>query len=64
MKNKNVVSHGNKFEYYAYSFLMILMALVAILMVVALILSAGKSIMLSVMCGVAFMVIIMLIAFV
>lgn len=64
MKSKNVASHGNKLEYYAYSFLMGLMMLVAILMVVTLILSAGKSIMLSVVCGIAFVFIMILMRFV
>ena len=64
MKSKNVASHSNKFEYYAYSFLMGLMMLVAILMVVTLILTAGKSIALSITCGIAFVFIMVLMRFV
>lgn len=64
MNNRSKISQGNKFEFYTYSFLLYLMAFVGVLMLVALIISAGKSIVLSLACGIAFVFIVILMRFV
>lgn len=61
MKGKSTISHDSKFEYYAYLFLLYSTILIGVAMLAALVLTAGKSIMISMVCCVGLVFITMII---